>query len=51
MATRDEVHRLVDGVPEDRIAAIGEVLHAAVEAGLTIDQAHRLAEQLRAHRT
>ncbi|MCA1708314.1 MAG: hypothetical protein LC808_35570 [Actinobacteria bacterium] len=49
MATRDEVHRLVDGVPEDRIAAIGEVLHAAVEAGLTIDQAHRLAEQLRAH--
>jgi hypothetical protein len=26
MATRDEVHRLVDGVPEERLAAIGEVL-------------------------
>ncbi len=49
MATRDEVHRLVDGVPEDRVAAIGEVLRAALEAGLTGDQAHRFAEQLRAH--
>ncbi|MGH3850447.1 MAG: hypothetical protein ACRDRT_12230 [Pseudonocardiaceae bacterium] len=49
MATRDEVHRLVDGVPEDRVAAIGEVLRAALDAGLTTDQAHRLAEQLRAH--
>jgi hypothetical protein len=48
MATRDEVHRLVDVLPEDRVAAIGEVLRAAVEAGLTGDQAHRLAEQLRA---
>ncbi|MGH3866546.1 MAG: hypothetical protein ACRDQ4_10495 [Pseudonocardiaceae bacterium] len=47
MATRDEVHRLVDVLPEDRVAAIGEVLRAAVEAGLTGDQAHRLAEQLR----
>ena len=48
MATRDEVHRLVDVLPEDRVAAIGEVLRAAVEAGLTDDQAHRLAERLRA---
>jgi len=48
MATRDEVHRLVDVLPEDRIAAIGEVLRAAVEAGLTGDQARRLAERLRA---
>ncbi|MGH3871561.1 MAG: hypothetical protein ACRDSR_08630 [Pseudonocardiaceae bacterium] len=48
MATRDEVHRLVDSVPEDRLAAIGEVLRAALEAGLTVEQAHRLAEQLRA---
>jgi hypothetical protein len=49
MATRDEVHRLVDGVPEERVAAIGEVLRAALEAGLTDEQAHRLAGQLRAH--
>jgi hypothetical protein len=49
MATRDKIHRLVDGVPEDRVAAIGEVLRAALETGLTGDQVHRLAEQLRAH--
>jgi hypothetical protein len=49
MATVDEVHRLVDGVPEDRVAAIGEVLRAALEADLTGDQAHRLAKQLRAY--
>lgn len=49
MATRDEIHRLIDAVPEDRVAAIVEVLRATVEAGLSGDQAHRLAEQLRAH--
>jgi hypothetical protein len=49
MATRDEIHRLLDGVPEDRVAAIGEILRAALEAGLTGDQAHQLAKQLRAH--
>ncbi|MCA1673677.1 MAG: hypothetical protein LC799_16240 [Actinobacteria bacterium] len=49
MAIRDEIHRLVDGVPEDRVAAIGEVLRAALEVGLTGEQAHRLAAQLRAH--
>lgn len=47
MATRDEIHRLLDGVPDDRVAAIGEILRAALEAGLTGDQAHRLAKQLR----
>jgi alkylated DNA nucleotide flippase Atl1 len=47
-ATRDEIHRLVDGVPEDRVAAIGEVLHAALEAGLTGDQVRRLVKHLRA---
>lgn len=46
MATRDEVHRLVDVLPEDRVAAIGAVLRAAIEAGMTDEQAHRLAEQL-----
>jgi hypothetical protein len=51
MTTRDEVHRLADVVPEDRVAAIGEVLRAAVEAGTTDDQAHRLAELLRADPT
>ncbi|MGH3834688.1 MAG: hypothetical protein ACRDSN_20300 [Pseudonocardiaceae bacterium] len=48
MATRDEVHRLVDVLPEDRVTAIGEVLRAAIEAGMTDQQAHRLADQLRA---
>jgi hypothetical protein len=48
MASRDEMHRLVDAVPEERVAAISEVLRAAVVAGLTGEQAHRLAEQLRA---
>ncbi len=47
MATRDEIHRLLDGVPDDRVAAIGEILRAALEAGLIGDQAHRLAKQLR----
>lgn len=46
MATRDEAHRLVDVLPEDRVAAIGAVLRAAIEAGMTDEQAHRLAEQL-----
>lgn len=43
------MHRLIDGLPEDRVAAIGEVLRAALETGLTDDQAHRLAGQLRVH--
>jgi hypothetical protein len=49
MATRDEVHRLVDVLPEDWVAAIGEVLRAVIEPGMTDEQAHRLAGQLRAH--
>lgn len=49
MATRDEMHRLVDVLPEDRVAAIGGVLRAGIEAGMTDAQAHRLLEQLRAH--
>ena len=47
MATRNEIHRLLDDVPDDRVTAIGEILRAALEAGLTGDQAHRLAKQLR----
>jgi hypothetical protein len=34
-------------VPDDRVAAIDEILRAALEAGLTGDQAHRLAKPLR----
>jgi len=49
MATRDDVHRLVDVLPEDLVAAIGAVLRAAIEAGMTDEQVHRLAEQVRAH--
>ncbi len=45
MVTRDEIHRLLDGVPNDRVAPIGEIPRAAREAGLTGDQAHRLAKQ------
>jgi hypothetical protein len=47
-ATRDEVHRLVDVLPEDLVATIGEVLRAAFKAEPTDDQAHRLTERLRA---
>lgn len=46
MATRDEVHRLIDAVPDDRVAAIGEVLRAAVEAGMTSERADRPADHL-----
>lgn len=46
MATRDEVHHLVDSVPEDQVAAIGEALRAALEAGLVGRQARRLADHL-----
>lgn len=49
MATRDEVHRLVDVLPEGRVAAIGVVLRAAIDTGMTDEQAHWLAEKLRAH--
>jgi hypothetical protein len=49
MATRDEIHRLLDGVPEDRVAAISEIVRAALQAGLTADQVHQLAKQLRTH--
>lgn len=42
------MHHLVDGVSEDRVAAIGEVLRAAMETRLSGEQANRLAEQLRA---
>ncbi|MGH3813190.1 MAG: hypothetical protein ACRDUV_12135 [Pseudonocardiaceae bacterium] len=48
MASRDEVHRLVDGVPEERVAAIGEALRAAVEAGLS-DRAGIPAGRAAAH--
>lgn len=44
MATRDEVHQLVDVLPADRVAAVGAVLRAAMEAGMTDERAHRLAD-------
>jgi hypothetical protein len=47
MATRQEVHNLVDGVPEDQLNAVSEVMHAAVEAGLPSGAMHRLAELMR----
>ncbi|MGH3448880.1 MAG: hypothetical protein ACRDQA_22960 [Nocardioidaceae bacterium] len=43
--TRDEVHRLVDAVPEERLAAIGEPLRAAAAAGRTAEEAPQLASQ------
>jgi hypothetical protein len=48
MATRDEVHRLIDAVPEEQVTVIGEVLRAAVETGMAGEQARRLAEQMQA---
>lgn len=47
MATREEVHRLVDAVPEDRLAVLGEILRAAAESGMTSEQVHQLGELLR----
>jgi hypothetical protein len=47
MATRDEVHNLVDGVPDDQLNAVSEVMRAAVEAGLPGEVMHRLAELMR----
>lgn len=48
MATRQDVHNLVDGVPDDQLNAVSEVMRAAVEAGLPSDAMHRLAELMRA---
>src|SRR5947209_760102 len=48
MATREEVHHLVDGVPDDQLNAVSEVMRAAVEAGLPDEAMHRLAEWMRA---
>src|SRR5581483_660598 len=42
--SRDEVHRLVDALPDDRLAAIGEALRAAVLAE-TSDESQHLVEQ------
>jgi hypothetical protein len=33
MATREEVHRLVDAVPDDRLDAVSEVVRAAAQTG------------------
>lgn len=37
--TRDDVHRLVDAVPENRIPAVGELLRAEAEPTSEPDQA------------
>lgn len=37
---------MIDAVPEDRVAVIGEVLRAAIEGGMVGEQARRLAEQM-----
>jgi hypothetical protein len=34
MTTREEVHRLVDAVPDDRLDAVSEVVRAIADAGL-----------------
>lgn len=33
--TRDEVHRLIDAVPEGQISAVGELVRAAIEESRT----------------
>jgi hypothetical protein len=47
MTTREEVHNLVDGMPDDQLDAMSEVMRAAVEAGLPEEAMHRLAELVR----
>jgi len=51
MDTRDEVHRLVDCVPDDRLVVLAEVLRIAVESGMTGEQVHQLGALLRGRPT
>jgi hypothetical protein len=47
MATRQEVHRLVDAVPDDRLRTLGEIVRLAAESDMTWEQVQQLAELLR----
>lgn len=47
MATREDVHNLVDSVPDDQLSAVTEVMRAAVESGLPEQAMLRLAEMMR----
>jgi hypothetical protein len=47
MTTREDVHSLVDGVPDDQLDAVSEIMRAAIEAGLPSEVMHRLAESMR----
>jgi hypothetical protein len=40
MTTREEIHRLVDAVPDDRLDAVSEVVRAVADPGLTYDVTH-----------
>jgi hypothetical protein len=51
MTTREEVHNLVDSMPDDQLDAVSEIMRAAVEAGLPEEAMHRLAELLRTQGT
>jgi hypothetical protein len=36
MANRDDVHRLLDAVPESRLSAIAQVLRASIDAPVPV---------------
>lgn len=46
MATREDLHRLVDAVPDDQLTAVGETVVALVRSDMTTEQLHHLAEVL-----
>jgi hypothetical protein len=47
MAIRDEVHRLVDAVPDDRLSMLGEIVRLAAGSDMTWEQTLQLIELLR----
>lgn len=47
MAIREEVHRLVDAVPDDRLSMLGEIVRLAAGSDMTWEQTLQLVELLR----
>jgi hypothetical protein len=47
MSTREDVHRLVDAVPDERLATLSEIVRLASGSAMTWEQALRLIDVLR----
>jgi len=47
MSTREELHRLVDAVPDERLPALEEIVRLASGTNMSWEQATRLHELLR----